>query len=136
MKIEIELDVERIHKEVVERLVAILTYEAKILVDSTVKALIISEIRTQTQQQARDIIAALELPDGRTFKQYIVDLLTKPAPYSERPKILEYVERTAVNEAQGWWKAVFEQHMPALKESMLKHMMDLTMSAVMTHKSR
>lgn len=134
MKIEIELDVERIHKEVVDRLVTLLQYEAKSVVDSTVKALIISEIRTQTQQQARDIIAALELPDGRTFKQYIVDLLTKPAPYAERPKILDMVERTAYQEAKVWWSEVFEQHMPNVKELILKHMMDMTLSALTTPK--
>jgi len=134
MKIEIELDVERVHKEVVDRIVALLTYEAKSVVDSTIKALIISEIRTQTQQQARAIIAALELPDGRTFKQYTVDLLTKPAPYAERPKILDLIERTANQEAKVWWSEVFEQHMPNLKEAILNHLMNNISSALITPK--
>jgi hypothetical protein len=129
MKIEIDIDAERIHRDVVDRIVAWAASEIKDEVQRLVKASILSELREQAKGHVRDILVEFVLPDGRSFKNYITDLLTKPGAYQERPRLMELAATSVRDYGKQWWTEIFEQHMPDLKESLRKQLMDTTLDA-------
>jgi len=128
MKLEVEIDAERIHREVVQSVTAWAYSEVKDEVQRLVKATIVTQLKEQAKVHAAEILKEYVLPDGRTFKQYVEDLILKPSgPFNERPKLLAMAADTVSSYCKQWWQEIFIDHMPAMKESLRKQLLDTTL---------
>lgn len=133
MKIEIEeADLERIHREVVEKLVGLMYSGVKDEVAQRIKKdLLINEVREQARYHTQEIVTDMVLPDGRSFKQYVGDLLTVggAGAYRERSRITGLIDETARQEARKIWDEIFVAHLPAMKEQLRQELLNLTLGA-------
>lgn len=128
---QIELDTERIHREVVERITTSLYYDAKEAVLTVVKNEVRAALQAKAREEATTIIAAMRLPDGRTFREYVEGLLTKTQQYSQRPRLLDVVDEVVRDYSRRWWEEIFEARLPGIRDEVQNRILQMTMESVL-----
>lgn len=120
MELKIELDAERVHREVVEKLVAHFIYELKNEVTTTLRKNILVGVREKVEELTQAFLDTEVFPDGRMFVEHVREMLQKKAQHSERPRIMETVEAGAYNAAMDIFKKELLTHHEAFKKKLVE----------------
>src|ERR1700722_17645280 len=122
MKIEIELDEKKVFEEVVSRLTAVLQYEGKIQTERALKEGIVAEVVKASRSYADELLKTLTLSDGRSFRQYVEDLLNtaKGKDHWERSRMRSIVDERIYNEAHHLFEDIAKPHLDDLKNGIVK----------------
>jgi len=130
MKIEIELDSELVMHKVVEALVSRLHLDMKEHVKNMLGLVFMEEIRKEARKEIEQIFKDLKLPDGRTFRQYIEDVILKPrTAYPNRPRLQELIDQRVWQEAERMFGEIVKDHIDVFKDKLSKAVMDKVMHA-------
>lgn len=121
MKIEVEIDEEKIQNEIVERLQERFFHQMSYQVDRTIKEDIRDVLKAKAREEVSAILKDFTLPDGRTFRQYVENLLWAPSrgtppieiPWADRPHLLRVIEERLWRESRALFEEIAQ---PALKE--------------------
>lgn len=120
MKIEVEIDEDKIYKMVVDKLYDTLLYNARNQVEQAVRLELVGKLREQARVHLAGIMKEFTLPDGRTFRQYMEEALTKPksTTWGERPKIQQLVDDYLYRQADSVFRELVEPHLKEFKEKL------------------
>lgn len=119
-KIEIELDVERIHREVVENLTNMLHYDAKLQMQHLVKAHILAEVMGKVHELTAEILATLVMPDGRSFKEFVLEKIQgvrrpEDQAFDRKSRIETAIDSAIYNLSNMWWREMVQPHLDIIK---------------------
>lgn len=119
---EIEIDKERVHREVVEKLAATLLYDCRRLVEETVKGVFSAELRKQAVEHFKQIIGTATFFDGKTFQQYVELLVTKPngVSWQNRPRLMEHIERHVSSTLDNVVRDVVKPYVDSVKQKLVE----------------
>jgi hypothetical protein len=124
VKIEIEIDEQKITEAVVAKIHETLIWQAKQDVEKMVKQEVVQSVRIVARETINGILNAYTLPDGRTFKKYVSDLFERAVSYGERPRVTTMVEEILNNYARHIYVELVEPHAKAFKEDLKKKLAD------------
>lgn len=132
MKIEIELDAERIHRDVVDQLYRSLSVDLSQKIDQAMKGAVMAELATELRKQVAERLPLMTFGDGRTFGQYIQELLERKSrgDWRERGRIVQLVEDLVINEAHTLFQKVMEPHIQEFRKGLAKKIVDETLAAL------
>lgn len=117
-------------KALIEHLVSRMNfaYEAgfKEAVQKEIQAVIIREYRERIKAEAARIVETVTLPDGRTFKDYVRDLMLRPGSgaYAQRPRAMELIDNLLNTQTKIWFEEILGPHIEALREGMLRRLIE------------
>jgi len=118
----VEVDKERVFREVVDRLVQTLYSDCKTYVHDTIKAQYTAEMRALAKKHFAEIFETLTFSDGRTFRQYLEDLMTKPrtVAFRDRPRLAELLDNFVYSHATQLFHEIIEPHLADVKKRLLE----------------
>lgn len=123
MKIEVEIDEKKVFDAVVTKISENLMYEAKHMVEQTVKAQIRDALQRRAREHVDELLKDFKLPDGRTFKEYVENLLWAPSrkpghelPWNERPALMRAMEERLWRETQSMFNEIAKPALDDLKK--------------------
>lgn len=119
MKIEIEIDEELVTKAVIDKLVERLEYRVRTDVEQAIKDSIRVTLQNKAREHVTELLKDFRLPDGRTFKEYIEQMLLRrdeqPTPMSwrEQPKLFKIIEERLWRDTEQLFREIAQ---PVLEE--------------------
>lgn len=122
LSITVDLNVSDLERQIIDKLTTSMYLEVKTNVQTEVKAIIVSEIRTQIRQQVSLILDTTILEDGRTFQQYVHDKLMcknipgEPRYGSTRLDLHSLVTQTVDSKVREWFRELVEPKLHEIKE--------------------
>jgi hypothetical protein len=135
MKIEIEVDAERIHKDIVKELVDRLRPEVGYKIDQAMKGAIMAELLIELRKQVAERLPQMAFGDGRTFGQYIQELLERKhhGDYKERTRLVQIVEDRIYNEAHTLFAEIVKPYVKEFRDGVAKRITDQAISELAQH---
>ena len=127
MEININIDEKEIVKKIVETCVNCMYTDVKHQVMVEIKSVIVTEVRKQAQNHVAEILSNYTLPDGRSFHQYLTDLLTSGKEgWCSKPRLQTYMDEKVSSVAKELWNDLFEKQLPIMKEEIQKNLLNMT----------
>jgi hypothetical protein len=124
MKVEIEIDENRVFEEVVKRLYDHMRYSLEQKFDQAIKGEIVTALLIEVRALTKAKIPFITLSDGQTIEQYIDNLLFKrtmeSGDWKKRSRIQQIVDEQIYQHAQQIFRDMCEPHIKRLKEGVLK----------------
>ena len=135
MKIEFEIDSERVYNEVVEALVRHMKYELSSRLDQAIKGEIVQTLLMEVKELARKKIPDIRLSDGRSIEDYVTDLLTSRAKdqdgdWRRRSRIHGMIDGEIMDRSHEIFKKIVEPHITDLREGILKSLVESLLSRI------
>ena len=118
----VEVDKERVFREVVDRLVQAFYGDCKIYVHDVIKAQFTAAMRALAKKHFAEIFETLTFADGKTFRQYLEDLMTKPhgRSFPQRPRLGELLDHFVYNHATQLFHEIIEPHLADVKKRLIE----------------
>lgn len=119
MKIEIEIDEALVTKAVIDKLVERFEYQVRLDVEQAVKDSIRVTLQNKAREHVTEILKDFRLPDGRTFKEYLEQILLRrdnqpvPMTWREQPKLFKIIEDRLWRDTEQLFREIAQ---PVLEE--------------------
>ena len=135
MKIEIEVDVERIHRDIVKEMVSRLHYDLGHKIDQVMKGAIMAELLIELRKQVAERLPQMTFGDGRTFGQYIQELLERKRRVDnrERTRLAQIVDDRIYNEAHTLFAEIVKPYVQQFRDGLAKKVTDDVISELARH---
>jgi hypothetical protein len=121
---EIEIDNERVHREVVDKLVVALHHDCKVIVEEAVKGAFLVELRKRAVEHFKQIVDTATFFDGKTFQQYVELLVTKPSVAGVgrygRPRLMDHIERHITSTLDDVVRDVVKPYVDSVKQKLVE----------------
>jgi len=122
MKIEIELNGELIQNKVTDSIRDRIFSEISSHVKNMLGLVFMEEIRNAARKEIELILKDLTFPDGRTFHQYIEDLILRPnkSGYSREPRLIQLIDDRVQQESERIFREIVKDHIEIFKNKLTK----------------
>jgi hypothetical protein len=132
MKIEVELDDQRVFDAVVEKLHQRMWLDLSPKLDQAMKGEIVATLGIEIRKHVRDRLPGYVLSNGQTVLQWMDDLLTKkmPSDWRHRSKLQEIVDNSIHNEAHRMFQEIVKPFVEEFKKGLIKNVVQKAINSL------
>lgn len=115
--VNIEIDEERLYRELVEKLAERMTYQLKNKLEMDMYASVRAEVVAALRKKAEEVLVDFTLPDGRSVRDVVNQLLLiKGGTYDDRIAVIRSVDRIVATEAERIVREEVAPHAAKVRE--------------------